>query len=198
MWTKIFKWTWPYILLVVMGVALWDSYQKAGKYRERSQTLETTITDMEQKVKQTEVRLNDSVTLYQAEVKSLKYTNDNVQAKYNNLLYAMSLKSKDVSSVIEVASQVVRVDTVYAVTDTFGTVKANMDDGFVRIDVNVMSDRKTIIDYSIRDSLSVFCTQKKHSLLFGLIKWRDTESVRVVNHNPKARIVSLKSIDVIE
>lgn len=198
MWSKFFNKAWPFILLALMGVALWDSCSRAKRYQKQSETLETTITDMNQQVKQTKIKLNDSITLYQAEVKSLNYTADNLKAKYNALLQASSLKAKDVAAITEVTARTTSIDTIIAEVDTFGGMKARLQDHFVKISVDIAADRKAVIDYDIRDSLSVISVQKRHSLLFGLIKWTSTESTRVINHNPKAHITSLQTINVIE
>jgi len=198
MWSKFFNKAWPFILIAIMGVALWDSYERTSHYKNQSETLETTITDLNQEIKQTKIRLNDSIVLYQAEVKDLNYTADNLKAKYGKLLQASNLRAKDVSAITEMTSHTVSVDTVIAEVDTFGGIKARLKDNFVSINVDIAADRKTVIDYDIRDSLSVISVQKKHKLFFGLIKWVSSESTRVINNNPKAHIVSLQTINVIE
>lgn len=197
-WNRFFNKAWPLILLFLVGFAFWDAYRASVHFQKKSEKLETTITDMGQEVKQSKINLNDSIELYQAEINALHFTKKNLEAKYNELLKAMKLKPKDVSSVTQVGSQVVSVDTVIAKVDTFGGLKAQLKDSFVRIDVNVNPDRKTIIDYTIKDSLSIINVQKKHKLFFGLIRWTSSESIRVVNHNPKARVQSLQVVDVIE
>ena len=136
--------------------------------------------------------------MYQAEVRNLNITRNNLQAKYDKLLTASKTKPKDVDNVTEVVTVVHSVDTVVAVVDTFGGITARLEDPFVDIDVEVLPDKNTIIEYEVRDSLTVLNVQKKHSWLFGLIKWKEHKSVRVINHNPKASIVSLQTIDVIE
>ncbi len=136
--------------------------------------------------------------MYQAEVKNLNITQNNLQAKYDKLLAASKTKPKDVSNVTEVATVVHSVDTVIAVVDSFGGITAKLEDEFVDIDVEVLPDRNAIIDYEVRDSLTVLSIQKKHSWLFGLIKWKEQKGIKVINHNPKANIVSLQTIDIIE
>ena len=88
-------------------------------------------------------------------------------------------------------------DTIIAQVDTFGGLRASLNDRFVNIDVEVRSDRKTIIDYNILDSISVIQVQKQHSILFGLFKWKSVEETRVVSHNPKTRIVGLETINIV-
>lgn len=189
---------WPYIVIGILCMALWGSLHRAVTWRKQADMLETTISDLNQQIKFTEIRLNDSIKVYQAEVKSLNVTQDNLKAKYDKLLNASKLKPKDVSSVTEVKSIIRDVDTIPAITDSFGGINARLEDRFVKIDVKVLPDRNTIIDYEIRDSLTIVNVQKRRSILFGLIKWKKPKGIRVINHNPKATIVSLQTIDVIE
>lgn len=197
-WNRIPFWVWLVVLIGILAGMLHRSHLEVMKYKEEANLFENTISDLNQKIKETEVRMNDSITLYQAEVRDLNYSADNLKAKYDDLLKATELKAKDVGSMTSVVSKVANRDTVVALKDTFGGLKAVLNDGFVRIDVSVMQDRKTIIDYEVHDSLTVINVQKRHSILFGLIKWKSWKSTRVINHNPKARIVGLETINVIE
>ena len=194
----LFKKFWAYIVIGILSVALWGSMHKAVAYHKKSNVLENTISDLNQQIKYTEIRLNDSIKVYQAEVKSLNVTKENLRVKYDKLLNASKLKPKDVNSVTEIKTIIHDVDTVPAIKDSFGGVNARLEDDFIKIDVNVLPDKKAIIDYEIRDSLTIINVQKKRSILFGLIKWKKHKSIRVINHNPKASIVSLQTVNVIE
>lgn len=186
------------IVFGILCVSLWQTCSQAQKYQKKADTLEATISDLHQEIKYTQIQLSDSISVYQAEVKSLNMTQKNLQAKYNKLLTASKIKPKDVNNVTEVATVVRSIDTVIAVTDTFGGITAKLADPYIDIDVKVFPDFNTIIDYEVRDSLTLFNIQKKHSWLFGLIKWTEHKGIRVINHNPKATIVSLQTIDIIE
>lgn len=194
----LFKKFWAYIVIIILSISLCKSMYNVVAYHKKANVLENTISDLHQQIKFTEIQLNDSIKVYQAEVKSLNITKDNLKAKYDKLLNASKLKPKDVNSVTEIETIVHDVDTIPAVIDSFGGISAKLEDDFVRIDVEVLPDRKAIIDYEIRDSLTIVSVQKKRSILFGLIKWKKPKGIRVINHNPKANIVSLQTIDVIE
>ena len=197
-WTKVPAWVWLLIVVFVLGYSLHQSGLKVQKYKKEADVYENTISDLNQQIKQTEIKMNDSITLYQAEVKNLNYSIDNLKAQYNKLLKSSRLRARDVQSITNIATKVEDRDTVVAVKDTTAGIKAMYCDQFVKINVNVLFNMKTVIDYEIRDSLSVINVQKKHSILFGLIKWKSLESTRVINHNPKARIVGLETINVVE
>ncbi len=183
---------------MIAGVVLGNQARQLSESKEREAALENTIENLNQEISYLQVSLNDSEVLYQAIVKDLSYTKDNIKSKYDELLKAMSLKAKDVRSVKEVVTVVHEIDTVYAEKDSFGGLTASLRDSFVNIEVDVMPDLRTAIDYEVRDSLTIINTQKRHSWLFGLIKWTEHKETRVVNHNPKAQITSLTAINVIE
>lgn len=188
----------PYIIIGLMCFAVWSSHKEIERHREKSESLENTITNLTQEIKHTKIRLNDSIEVYQAEVKGLKMTNNNIQAKYDKLLKSISLKPKDVNNVTEITTIVHSVDTVPVYIDTFGGVVAELADPFININVEITPDKLAVFDYLVKDSLTVISVQKQHKWLFGLIKWKEQKSLRVINNNPNAEIVSLTTIDVIE
>lgn len=189
------------ILIVVFITLICYSFNVSKRLHEakqKSKALETTITDMHQKMQSLEIRMNDSTKLHAAIVKNLRMTSENVQAKYDELLAASKIKPKDVNSVATVATEI--RDTVYVPVkvDSFGGMQTGYRDNFIDISVDISPDRLATIGYASRDSLSLIVTQKKHSILFGLIKWKSLEKTMVVNHNPKATITSVETINVIE
>ena len=189
-------------ILIIAFVALaWYSYDttvRLRKAQKMSDALETTISDLNQKIDRYEIQMNDSTRLHAATVKNLRMTADNIQAKYNELLAASNIKKKDVNSVATIGTET--RDTVYVPTETdsFGGLQTSYKDQFIDISVNINPERMATIAYAARDSLSLIVTQKKHSILFGLIKWKSLEKTTVINHNPNATISSLQTIDVIE
>jgi len=87
---------------------------------------------------------------------------------------------------------------VTCLVDTFGGIKAGVHDEWANIDVEINKERQAIFDYSFKDSLTIMTVQKKHSILFGLIKWREHESTKVISHNPNAEISTLQTITIIK
>ena len=189
------------VFLIVFAVLVWYAYDATimlNKAKKKSDALETTISDMNQKIERYEIQINDSTRLHAATVKNLRMTADNIQAKYYELLEASKIKKKDVNNVTVIGTEV--RDTVYVSTevDSFGGMQTGYRDQFIDISVNINPERLATIAYASRDSLSLIVTQKKHSILFGLIKWKSLERTVVINHNPNATISSLQTIDVIE
>lgn len=198
MWKKILLKIFPILILVGSLYVGWQTYEKGKSYHSKVSILESTINNLSQEIVQTRLKLNDSIAIYQAEIKSLQITKNNLEVKYGNLLELSKTKAKDVQNISEISSVAVGKDTVIAYVDTFGGIKTGLKDDFVKIDVEIFPDKNTIIEYEMRDSLTVLNIQKKHSWLFGLIKWCEPKGIKVINHNPKARISELKCIDIIE
>lgn len=170
-------------------------YQKA---KEKSETLENTVTDMNQEIKKRIVSLNDSVKAYVSEVNALNMTIDNLNARYGETLKKLSVKPKDVDHYIEVKSEIRDTVNVPVYYDSFGGIETGYKDDFTDINVKIGTDKQAEIDYKLNTSLSVINTQKRHSLLFGLIKWKETEKTLIVSKNPKENIENIEYINVIE
>lgn len=186
------------ILCFVFGFC---AYKYRAKYNEQkilASSFEETITGLHTDFNKEKIRLNDSILLWQAEAKNLSYSKKNLEAQYNDLLKASKIRPKDVNSVTVVSTHTHSVDTVVAYVDTFGGIKAHLYDRWAKINVDIDKERQAIFDYSFKDSLSILTVQKKHSILFGLFKWKSHESTRVISHNPNAEIVGLQTVTIIK
>lgn len=185
-------------MCLFLGSGMWfyrGAYQKQKHY---ATSFEETITGLQTDIKRERIRLNDSISLYQAEAQVLAFSKKNLEAKYNDLLKASKTRPKDVNSVTGVSTQTHSIDTVTCLVDTFGGIRAQVHDQWARIDVEINRERQAIIDYSFKDSLTIMTIQKKHSILFGLIKWRSHESTKVISHNPNSEVSTLQTITIIK
>lgn len=189
------------VLILAFVALVWYSVETTKKLhnaKQKSETLEMTITDMNQKIDRYEIQINDSTRLHAATVKNLRMTAENIQAKYNDLLAASKMKPKDVNNVTTVGTEARDTVFVPVKVDSFGGLRTGYKDNFIDISVNISPERMATIGYASRDSLSLIVNQKKHSILFGLIKWKSLEKTTVINHNPNATISSIETINVIE
>ena len=185
-------------LVAALSFSLHDALNKYHAARDKSNALEATVTDMEQQIKRFEVRINDSTKAHAAQVSDLHMTIKNIEKRNGELLAAAKIKPKDVGrteSIGTVTKDTVRVP-VYI--DGFGGMQASYTDDYTKIDVAISQKKEAAISYAIKDSLTVINVQKKHSILFGLIKWKETEKTTVISHNPKSEVVGLEVIDVIQ
>lgn len=184
-------------IVLVLAYMVHAEYNKSQQYQKQSDALENSISALNQKVKMSEIKLNDSITAKQAEVTSLEITNKNLQSLYGELLKASNTKAKDVQTLVTTQTITKGSDTVVCLVDSFGGLRAHWIDPYINIQVDIDSARKAAIDYSIKDSLTIINYQKKHSILFGLIKWKSYEGCKVITHNPKATPVTVVSNSVI-
>lgn len=184
-------------IVLVLAYMVHAEYNKSQQYQKQSDALENSISALNQKVKMSEIKLNDSITAKQAEVTSLEITNKNLQSLYGELLKASNTKAKDVQTLVTTQTITKGSDTVVCLVDSFGGLRAHWVDPYINIQVDIDSARKAAIDYSIKDSLTIINYQKKHSILFGLIKWKSYEGCKVITHNPKASPVMVVSNSVI-
>lgn len=186
------------IICVALSLGLKGFYSQYVKQKKLANAFETTITDLHSEIKRERIRLNDSIMLYQAEANTLAFSKKNLEAKYHDLLKASKTRPKDVNSVTGVSTQTHSIDTVTCLVDTFGGIKAGIHDAWTDIDVEITQEREAIFDYSFKDSLTIMTVQKKHSILFGLIKWKSHESTKVISHNPNAEVSALETITIIK
>lgn len=185
-------------IIIVLAIALNYETEMAKKYKKSANTLENTISDLNQKIKLSDIKINDSVIVKQAEVKSLAITKKNAEALHGDILKASDTKAKDVQTLTKIETITAGTDTVVCLVDSFGGLKAHWIDPYINIQVDIDSTRKAIVDYSVKDSLTIINYQKKHSLLFGLIKWKSYEGCKVITHNPKATPVTAVSYSLIK
>lgn len=184
-------------LIVVLVLAVVEEGKKIKDCKDKSTKLENTISNLNQEIETLMVRTENGDSVKVSRVKTLEVTKNNVEAAYGGTLKATGVKVKYVDRIVNVSTEIHSVDTIICQVDSFGGLKANYKDDFASIKVSVDSTRKAEIDYSVKDSLSIINYQKKHSILFGLIKWKSHEGCEVINHNPKSTPVTLMSYKVI-
>lgn len=174
-------------LIIALSCMVNSQYKRTREAERFSETLENTVSSINQKAKITTIRLQDSLEATQAEVVSLQVTNRNLQSLYGDLLKSTKTKPKDVKSLSVISTVIAGRDTVICQVDSFGGLRAHWQDQYANILVDIDSARKAMVDYTIKDSLTVIAFQKRHSILFGLIKWKSYEGCKVITHNPKAK-----------
>lgn len=189
-----------YLLAIIVALICLLSYESkmAKKYKTSVNALENTISSANAKTKVITIKLNDSIALKQAEVENLKITNKNLQSLYGELLKSSKTKTKDVQNLTQIGTVTTGIDTVICFVDSFGGLQARLVDQYANIKVDIDSARKAIIDYTVKDSLTIISYEKKHSLLFGLIKWKSFEGCKVITHNPKATPATVMSYSIIK
>lgn len=185
-------------ITLVLAYMVHHEHNSSVRYKKQSAALENTVSMLNQKAEVVEIKLNDSLAIKQAEVATLKVTNKNLQANYGQLLKASGTKAKDIQTIVQTQTTTSGTDTVICLVDSFGGLTAHWNDQFVDIKVDIDSTKKAIVDYTIKDSLTIINYQKCHSILFGLIKWKSYSGCKVITHNPKATPIAAVSYDTIK
>jgi len=172
-------------------------YEKWMAEKAKSKNLELTINKLHQDLETLTVRINDSTVVHGAIVEDMRMTQKNLEARCGELMKKLSIKAKNVDHYINTTTFV--HDTVYREinVDTAGVVTAEYVDNFTNIKVAI-DNGTALFDYSIKDSISVFNVRKKHSILFGLIKWKGEPKTTIINHNPKAIVTEFNAIEILE
>lgn len=186
--------SWLMIAIIIVLSCMSNCQNKRAKEAKKlSDTMENSLSLINQKAEVTTVQLRDSLAIKQAEVEKLQVTNQNLQSLYGDLLKSTKTKPKDVKELTSICTATSGVDTVICEVDSFKGLKAHWVDNYINIRVDIDSARRAAIDYNIKDSLTVISYQKKHSILFGLIKWNSYEGCKVITHNPKSTPVTVVS-----
>lgn len=186
--------SWVLIAVIITLSCLNNCQNKRAKEAKKlSDTMENSLSLINQKAEVTTIQLRDSLAVKQAEVEKLQVTNQNLQSLYGDLLKSTKTKSKDIKELTNISTATSGVDTVICEVDSFSGLKAHWVDNYINIRVDIDSARRAVIDYNIKDSLTVISYQKKHSILFGLIKWNSYEGCKVITHNPKSTPITVVS-----
>lgn len=185
---------------IIASLVLMVNYEhdKLSEARKKANSLEETINILGEKLDTFTIAMGDSIHLHAAKVKQMEITKKNLENKCGELMKQLKLKPKEIHHYSQSSMVIHDTVTVTAEVDTFGGINARYTDEFANIGVSINKEREAKFDYAIKDSLTIFNHQKKHSILFGLIKWRSNEKTTVVNHNPKATITSFQSVNIIQ
>lgn len=191
------------ILLVAIAaesVVLYRGYEKYKKIENTSKTLVNSLSNVGKTP--TKVILSTKKGHVQALIATpSNMTAKNIKDRYTEDIAPvkkLGIRAKDVTGLEKIGTNT--RDTIYIpmTRNSFGGLEAHYKDKFATINVLVDSTRNSLIDYSIRDSLVIIHFQKKHSFLFGLIKWRENKKVEVHSLNPKTTILGFEVVQKID
>lgn len=111
------------------------------------------------------------------------------------VLDALGIKAKDIDEFSHMHTETIDSVTAEAKRDTLGTINIDYHDDYANISVIVRKDSDAQIKYCMQDSIVVTKWRKRHSILFGLIKWSGKSRIDVYSKNPKTVI---KSVEIIQ
>lgn len=192
----------PVLLVAIAAesVALYRGYERNRKIENTSKTLANSLSNIG-KAPEKAVLSTKKGSIQALVATPSGLTNKNIKDRYSEdieSVKSIGVNAKDVTGIQKITTDT--HDTIYTpmISNSFGGLEAHYKDNFATINVSVDSTRNSIIDYSIRDSLVIINFQKKHSILFGLIKWRESKKVEVHSLNPKTTISGFEVIHKIE
>ena len=139
----------------------------------------------------------DNGTLTSITTEPVKVTSKNIRERYADDVKEVKdagIKGRDIDELthINISTRDSVSAELHHVDST--TMNVHYADGYARIDVQIDSLRSATIDYEVKDSVVVVAYQKRHRLLFGLIRWKETERVEVHSKNPKAEVESVEVV----
>lgn len=192
----------PVLLVAIAAesVALYRGYERNRKIENTSKTLANSLSNIG-KAPEKAVLSTKKGSIQALVATPSGLTNKNIKDRYSEDIEpvkSIGVNAKDVTGIQKITTDT--HDTIYTpmISNSFGGLEAHYKDNFATINVSVDSTRNSIIDYSIRDSLVIINFQKKHSILFGLIKWRESKKFEVHSLNPKTTISGFEVIHKIE
>lgn len=192
----------PVLLVAIAAesVALYRGYERNRKIENTSKTLANSLSNIG-KAPEKAVLSTKKGSIQALVATPSGLTNKNIKDRYSEdiePIKSIGVNAKDVTGIQKITTDT--HDTIYTpmVSNSFGGLEAHYKDNFATINVSIDSTRNSIINYSIRDSLVIINFQKKHSILFGLIKWRESKKVEVHSLNPKTTISGFEVIHKIE
>lgn len=192
----------PVLLVAIAAesVALYRGYERNRKIENTSKTLANSLSNIG-KAPEKAVLSTKKGSIQALVATPSGLTNKNIKDRYSEdikPIKSIGVNAKDVTGIQKITTDT--RDTIYTpmVSNSFGGLEAHYKDNFATINVSIDSTRNSIINYSIRDSLVIINFQKKHSILFGLIKWRESKKVEVHSLNPKTTISGFEVIHKIE
>ena len=192
----------PVLLVAIAAesVALYRGYERNRKIENTSKTLANSLSNIG-KAPEKAVLSTKKGSIQALVATPSGLTNKNIKDRYSEdiePIKSIGVNAKDVTGIQKITTDT--RDTIYTpmVSNSFGGLEAHYKDNFATINVSIDSTRNSIINYSMRDSLVIINFQKKHSILFGLIKWRESKKVEVHSLNPKTTISGFEVIHKIE
>lgn len=193
----------PLLVILIIGLAIstYRLHRECVALKKKASDLENTAANIGQAPQTSTVVSTDKGDITVVTTEPLKATDKVIEARYSEdmkVAKGVGVRPKDVDELshIEVSTR----DSVTAPVkvEPFGGLSTHFEDDYARIDVRIDSMKTAAIDYEIRDSIVVISTRKRHSILFGLIKWKGKAKVSAYSKNPKATLSSFEVLERLE
>ena len=195
----------PMLLIVAIGLAFstYKFYGERKALKKKVEQLEHTVSNIGKNEMTTTTVKTDKGDVTVASVEPLKATDKNIGDRYGREMEvvreASGAKKKDVDNLSSVGVTTSDSVTVPVTVEPFGGLTTHFSDDFTTIDVRIDSMKTAAISYEVRDSLVIVSWAKRHSILFGLIKWKSGKRrIEAFSKNPKSTISSFEVLERLE
>ena len=184
------------LVLLLSGI-LFFGYKDWRRQKESIAQLEKSVSQIGKPKQEKKELHTDNGTLTSITTEPVKVTSKNIRERYADDVKEVKdagIKGRDIDELTHI--NISTRDSVSAELHHVDSMTMNVHyaDGYARIDVQIDSLRTATIDYEVKDSVVVIAYQKRHRLLFGLIRWKETERVEVHSKNPKAEVESVEVV----
>ena len=184
------------LVLLLSGI-LFFGYKDWRRQKESIAQLERSVSQIGKPKQEKKELHTDNGTLTSITTEPVKVTSKNIRERYADDVKEVKdagIKGRDIDELthINISTRDSVSAELHHVDST--TMNVHYADGYASIDVQIDSLRSATIDYEVKDSVVVVAYQKRHRLLFGLIRWKETERVEVHSKNPKAEVESVEVV----
>ena len=190
----------PLVVLLLIGLSFstYHLYRQCRVYKDKAEQLENTAANIGQAPQTSTVVKTDKGDITVVTTEPLKATDKVIAARHKNdmkVAQGAGVRPKDVDEISHIEVSTGDSVTAPVKVEPFGGLSTHFEDDYTRIDVHIDSMKTATIDYEMRDSIVVISTRKRHSILFGLIKWKGKAKVEAFSKNPKAKVTSVEVLE---
>lgn len=193
----------PLVVLLLIGLSYstYRLHKECRIYKEKATQLEVTAASVGQAPQETTTVKTDKGDITVVSTEPLKATKKVIEARHKEdmkVAQGAGVRPKDVDEISHIEVSTGDSVTAPVKEEPFGGLSTHFEDDYTRIDVLIDSAMTATIDYEMRDSIVVLSTRKRHSILFGLIKWKGKAKVEAFSKNPKAKVQSVEVLERLE
>lgn len=195
----------PMLLIAVIGLAVstYYLYGERKALKTKVGQLENTVSNIGKAEVSTTTVKTDKGDITVASTEPLKATEKNIKDRYGEEMKivkeASGVKPKDVNSISSIGMSTKDSVSVPVTVEPFGGLSAHFSDDYTTIDVVIDSMKTANISYEVYNDIVVVSWAKRHSILFGLIKWKSKKGrIEAYSKNPKATIRSVEVLEKLE
>ena len=194
----------PLLVILIGGLAYstYNLHRECVALKQKAKDLEYTAAHIGQHTQTSTVVSTDKGDLTVVTTEPMKATDKVIEARHGDdlkVVKEVGVKPKDVDAMSHVETSTRDSVTAPVKVEPFGGLSTHFKDDFTTIDVRIDSMRTAFITYEVTDSIVIVETRKRHSILFGLIKWKSKKGkVEAFSKNPKCTVKSLQVLERLE